>query len=200
MSETKAMTEQELLAADPMSLTNDQLNKRIMLANLRKSEREYQLIEEQNNQYEEVKLERKRKAVQRNTDIQNENNDRDRKHAICNHKSGGKGLAGLFNGDGSQGYSVSTQMLPTGEMYHLCVRCFKEWHLPKRRDVINGVITLDQFTAQIAQFNEVASWDKRLFGDSMAASVTFNIPALNMQRMEDDRDFPLFLAAQKGKK
>ena len=201
MPEPKKLSYAELMAADPDELCVEDLQRRTNLTQLKKAERETELVESQNAEFQDKKLERKRVADGKTIIIADENARREREHQLCKHKSGGKGLPGLFNGDGKWGYSVATQELPTGEVYFICFRCQKEWWKPKKRDVLDKKITLRQYKKLEAEYFEVAVWDKPLYNtDSgmIPGSVKFHIPKLIAQGMKDDEDFAAFLEAAEG--
>jgi hypothetical protein len=171
------------------------------LTALKKSERELELVETQNAEFQDKKVEKQRVAASKTIIIADEQERIQRERNTCKHKSGGKGLPGFFNGDGKWGYSVATQELPTGEVYYICFRCQEEWHLPKKRDVITaftkhglkeGMKALTEYRKRAAKYYEVAAWDKPLFNtDSgvIPGSVKFHIPRLIDQSIKDDQEF-----------
>lgn len=190
------LTYAQLMAANPEDLAVEDLLRRTNLTALKKAERELELVESQNQVFQDKKTDAKRIADTKTTILIEEENRINRERSICKHKTGGKGLPGFYNGDGKQGYSVATQILPTGEVYFLCFRCQKEWHMPKKRDVLDRKITLDQYDRQVQAYNEVAAWDKPLFetdSGEIPGSVRFMIPKLEDQRVRDDADFEEFL-------
>jgi len=195
---------QELVEADPDTLSQEDLLRRINLTQLKKAEREVELTESQNQVFQEKKLEQKRVAEAKTIIIEDENNRLEREHNMCKHKTGGKGLTGYFNGDGKQGYAVSTQQLPTKEVYFLCFRCQKEWRLPKKRAVLDaakqspkaGLIALAKYQKEEAEYYKVAAWDKPLFETDSGVtpgSVLFLLPRLEQQQAKDDAEFAAYL-------
>jgi hypothetical protein len=50
--------------------------------------------------------------------------------ALCSHKKGGKGLAGILKGN-SPNHSTNQHTYPWGEVVVICTRCGKEWAKPK---------------------------------------------------------------------
>src|SRR5690242_14779166 len=112
------MTEAELMTADPSTLSNDDLARRVNLAALRKAERELELVEAQNQEFADKREDRKRIAENKTKTLQQETERLERERSNCAHRTGGKDRAGFFNGDGSiYGYCVAPQVLPTGELY-----------------------------------------------------------------------------------
>lgn len=194
------MTEAELMAADPSTLSNDELARRVNLAALRKAERELALVEAQNQEFAEKQEDRKRIAENKQRTMEEENERLAREKANCAHRTGGKDRAGFFNGDGSiYGYSVASQILPTGEVYFLCFRCQKEWHKPSKRAVLEGKMTLAQYRRQEEEYNEVARWPKKSFetpNGEFPGSILFRIPKLELQRAKDDQEFAEYLQKQ----
>lgn len=155
------LTEAELLAADPSELSAEDLGRRIQLAQLRKAEREVELVEAENLKNEDVKAEAKRKrAIRADVIKQNEHNDKVlKKH--CNHKTGGKDKAGMFKGDGSKyGYSVGEFVLPNGVRYRICGRCQNEW-FPTNYMIYLGKIDRKDKAAReknTREYMEAMSW------------------------------------------
>jgi hypothetical protein len=198
--EPRQLTDEEILAAPTSSLSLEQIQRRIMVSQLRKAEREVDLVEEENRKHEDAKVEKSRVAAAKTRIIEEAAEKTRREQSICQHKSGGKNLAGFFNGDGKMGYTICTQQLPTGVIYMMCMRCQKEWWLPKKRDVLNGTLTLKQYRAQESEYYRVMALDKQLFeGEGgVPASCQFRIPALESARLRDDSEFEVYLAANPG--
>lgn len=212
MPESKRLSYAELMAADPDTLSTDEMNRRLALTNLKKAEREMELVETQNQKFQDEKIDRKRIADTKSTIIEEEKNRIAREQSICKHKTGGKGLPGFYNGDGKQGYAVATQELPTGEVYFICFRCQTEWHHPKwmqfnhkgknisgQRAVMEGIMSLDEYKRREAKYFEVKAWDKPLFETDSGVtpgSVKFHLPKLIEQQVRDDEDFQGYLAAR----
>lgn len=200
----KPMTTAELLAADAATLTIEQIQQRSLIVNLRKLEREAEMVEHQNVKFQEDKEERARKMKLRTDDIEAERQKIANEQAGCRHMTGGSGLAGFFSGDGSiYGSSTSVLELPTGERYILCFRCQREWHRPSKRAVIDGKLTLAQYQAEAEEFEKMLRVPRKSFdalnGEFCAAS-KFTIPKLIKQQQQDDADFAVFLESEKGKR
>jgi hypothetical protein len=195
-SDKRDLSTEEILAADIASLTPQQMQTRIQVLQVLKAEQELEVAEHQNRAFQDAKEERQRQAANKTQIIEAEAQRLHDEQRTCKHQSGGKGMAGFFNGDGKQGRTVATQRLPTGEIYHLCFRCQKEWRLPKKADVVAGRQTLAQYRAQELEFYEVQAWDKPMFStDSgeIPGSVQFRIPRLEQQKAKDDLEFDEFL-------
>lgn len=194
------MTEAELMSADPSTLSNDDLARRVNLAALRKAERELELVEAQNQEFYDKREDRRRIAENKTKTMQQEEERLNREKANCAHRTGGKDRAGFFNGDGSiYGYCVAPQVLPTGEVYFLCFRCQKEWHKPSKRAVLDGQISLAQYRRLDEEYNEVVRWPKKSFetpNGEFPGSILFRIPALELQKAKDDQEFAAYLAKQ----
>ncbi|MGA7907324.1 MAG: hypothetical protein WCA16_07970 [Candidatus Sulfotelmatobacter sp.] len=193
MSEAKKLLgEAEFLSADLSTLTTDDLTRRAMSISLRKAERELEQVSYENEKVLAEKKERQRVAEMKTENIRAERERRENEQRGFQHKTGGEGLLGFFNGDGNlYGYSVAPHVLPTGELYFLCFRCQREWHIPSKRAVLEGKMTLLEYRQQEAQYSEVYRWPKKTFqpiqGEFPAAS-QFNIPRLTQQRQRDDAD------------
>lgn len=201
----------ELISAEPDTLTDEELGRRIRLTELKERERNLELVESQNTKFQEEKAEKKRVADSKTVIIEQENERLNRERSICKHKSGGKGLPGFFNGDGKQGYSVATQQLPTKETYFICFRCQKEWHQPSKRVVIDaykksaalGREALAKYRKEEAEYFTVASWDKPLFetdSGTTPGSTLFLIPRLEEQKVKDDTEFAALMDEIDGSK
>jgi len=201
MNEPKQLSDAELLAADSSQLTTEQLQRKITVINLRKAERELTLVDHENAKFEQERETLRLRNDNRKKDIEHIQAKTSAEQSTCAHMVGGLGLDGILNGDGgpygASGSSVSPQCLPTGEIYYLCCRCTKEWHLPKKRDVVVGRLTLNEYNARIQEYNDVArrASKSRLFGmgGELPTTVKFNIPELNAQNQKDDYDFKNFL-------
>lgn len=197
MAEHKEMTEQELLSASLMNLSPELLAKRSAIINIRKMERE---LEVSSNDNEEYQIKKREKIRMREIAIANSAAERAKIQAEqggCNHKTGGQGLAGWFQGDGAiYGSSTAALQLPTGEIYYLCFRCQKEWHRPSKRAFLNGTITLFEYQDQEKEYIDASRWSRKSFepwNGEICASARFNIPALEIQRAVDDADFRTFM-------
>ncbi len=195
-SDKKEMTTEEILAADVASLTPQQMQTRIQILQVLKAQQELEVAEHQNREFQDKKEERIRQAKNKTVIIEVEAERIRNEQASCKHKSGGKGRSGFFAGDGKQGFAVSTQRLPTGEVYMLCMRCQREWHLPPKRDVLDGRMLLAEYRQKEREYHEAMSWEKPLFStDSgeIPGSIQFRIPLLEARRAKDDAEFEAYL-------
>jgi hypothetical protein len=154
-------TEAELIAADPSNLSAEELGRRIQLAQLRKAEREVELVEAENLKNEDVKEEQKRKKQVRKEVIEQAERNEQNLKGYCNHKTGGEDKAGMFKGDGTKyGHSVGEVVLPNGVRYRLCGRCQKEW-FPTSYLIYLGKIDRKDKAAReknTREYIEVMSW------------------------------------------
>jgi hypothetical protein len=195
------LTDEEILSAPTASLSLADLQRRIVINQMRQAEVALEKTEVEAQKYREEKSERARKAAAGRQIVQDENERIQMERNYCKHLTGGKGLAGLLQGDGKQGYSIATQELPTGEIYHICFRCQREWHLPKKRDVLNGTSTLRQYREQEKEYHRISSVDKQLFATDtggVPGSCKFRIPKLEAQRLLDDQEFAVYLESHPG--
>lgn len=160
------------------------------LVQLEQAKMALELTKRQVQEFKDKEFDDARKREVRAEAIVKERQEIANLRSICKHKTGGRGKKGFFSGDGSHGYCVTTQQLPTKEIYFMCFRCQKEWHMPKKGDVVSGVLTMEQYRKQVAEYNEVAQWDKPYFdGGEICASVLFNIPALDRKELQDAEAF-----------
>jgi len=188
----KQMTNAEIMVADILSLDEGQLRIRVALTEALKAQKALELTEEDLRTHADKKEERARQAAARTQIIEDENDRLTRERGLCKHLTGGKGMAGLLNGDGRQGASISKQILPTGELYAICVRCTREWRKPSKRAVIEGKMTFEAYQKQMREYIWAVTVDAPLFASDSGqpqASVTFRIPKLIKQQEKDDQEF-----------
>lgn len=208
------LTADDLMNADPLTLTPEQIAMRRELVKLKTEEIALEKTRFENQKYIEEKLARENKAkAGRESHEAFLQKQRD-EQAACWHKTGGSGLGGFFAGDGAvYGSATAGLELPTGELYFLCVRCQREWHHPKwpklwpdgkertgMRAVLDGLMTLAEYRQQEADFIAMMRQPRKSFeplnGEFCAASKFF-IPALENQMRKDKSEFEQFC---KGKK
>jgi hypothetical protein len=197
----KTMTVQDLLDAPIDTLSNDDMARRSAIVNLMKSERELEVVNEQNRRYQEEKDARQKRSLINLENIKREQEENERVQKICKHMTGGKDRPGFFNGDGDiYGYAVSKQMLPTGEIYGLCFRCQKEWHHPRwtggMRQVMAGKMTLTAYFKQEREYQEMLGWTCKTFegnAGELPGGAMFLIPRLIQQQREDMAAFTAYL-------
>ena len=109
--------------------------------------------------------------------------ERKRRQGICKHKTGGKGKPGFLYGDGAKGYSISHQVLPTGEYYMMCIRCQKEWHHPmwqvKFEILDHGQTEMkrSEYDQQVREYQEALELDHPY--TELAEASRFRIPRLD---------------------
>lgn len=89
---------------------------------------------------------------------ENEEDKRLQKQAGCNHKQGGEGIEGLFEGEDNN-YAVNAEFNLLGRKTYRCTRCDKMW---------------DQ---NHPDFKEVSRWPHK--GQRPAIPVTFTVPGVN---------------------
>jgi hypothetical protein len=202
----KQMTEQELLAADVMSLSKEQIEQRITIINLRAAERASEHIANENAKFQEQKNERER---MRRVALDNQKKEQEKiqqEQQACSHCTGGEGYQGWFSGDGSiYGSATAVLTLPTSETYILCFRCQREVHHPRwpklwpdgktrtgMRAVIEGLMKYSEYQAQEREYNEWLRKPRKSFsplnGQNCEAS-QFRLPALERLMAKDQSDF-----------
>ena len=160
------------------------------------------MVANQVSEYQKLKVEKQNK---RDATVAAEVAQRARieeEQSGCAHKTGGMDYAGYWNGDGSlYGSCTSVHQLPTGEVYIICFRCQKEWHMPSKRAVLNGELSLADYYEQEKEYREALRWKRTAFqgvaGEWCAAS-QFRIPALERQRDKDNEEFAQFVQRQGG--
>jgi hypothetical protein len=198
------ITVEQLLSADPMSLSVDDIMRRSAIINMQKAERELEIAQEQNSRFRDEKEARLKRVEVNMQQIKATQEEESRIRELCKHKTGGKDRQGFFNGDGDiYGYCVSRQMLPTGEIYGLCFRCQKEWHHPRWTRsglaVAEGRMTLLEYVKQEKEFNEMLAWPAKTFSTDtgeLPGGQMFLIPMLSRQQAEDGQKFQQWLKKQ----
>jgi hypothetical protein len=147
-----------------------------------------EIAKQQNADYREKKAAKEQLMRTRVEMSEQENAEKERRQNICRHKTGGEGKDGWLRGDGSKGYSVTHQVLPTGEYYMFCNRCGKEWHHPmwqvKFEILATNMtsMTRTQYNRKVAEYDEVFGWD-HAYTKVMEAS-RFTIPKLEAIKMD----------------
>jgi hypothetical protein len=198
----RELSTEEILSAEVASLTPAQMQTRIQILQVLKAQQDLEISEHANRKFQDEKEERIRQARNKTKIIEMEQARISNEKSACKHKSGGKGLAQFFSGDGKQGYTVAEQQLPTGERYFLCSRCQREWHLPSKRLVLDASMSLAEYRRQEREYWEVAAWDRPLFqtdSGEVPGSVLFRIPQLEKQKALDDAEFAEFLRRQEAR-
>ena len=74
------------------------------------------------------------------------------RQAICKHRKGGKGLAGLFNGSDAN-FALITHTLSHGPTVVYCMRCSKRWE-PPNPALNSKKATDEQRTLYMKQYEE----------------------------------------------
>lgn len=97
----------------------------------------------------------------------------------CNHKNGGEGIEGLYQGDDSN-YAINAEFNLLGEKDYRCVRCDHTWVQPKRNGVDDWgkkFATDAEFEAYKALYTQVSKYPHKGFKPSVP--VTFTVPGKN---------------------
>jgi hypothetical protein len=134
-------------------------------------------------EFEEKEENKARVAKIRVEAMRQEAAETNRRQTACKHKTGGKGKPGFLQGDGRHGYSVGHMVLPTGELYVMCIRCQKEWHHPNwlvKIEVYNTgktTMTKARYHKLLAEYNEVLEWSHEL--TETAEASRFVVPLLD---------------------
>ena len=101
------------------------------------------------------------------------------KQEACNHKNGGEGIEGLFQGD-DHNYAVNAEFTLLGEKDFRCIRCQHKWPQPKRNGVDDWgkkFASDAEFEAYKALYTTVSKWPHK--GLKPAVPVTFTVPGKN---------------------
>ncbi len=202
MAEKKQLSIPELqgLLAAGEDLSIEDMQKIVVYEQMRKASMECEVVAKQVSDFQDQKADREARARHKTESIDAENAKTQAEQSTCRHATGGKGVAQFFFGDSKQGKCVAEQQLPTGERYFICFRCIREWHLPSKRAVLDGSMTLAEYRKQEREYWDVASWDRPLFqtdSGEVPGSVLFRIPKLEKQRALDDAEFEVFLTRHK---
>lgn len=145
-------------------------------------------------EFEEKEANKARITTIRVEAMRQEAAERERRQKACAHKTGGKGKDGFLQGDGTHGYTIAHQTLPTTEHYMFCLRCQKEWHHPLwivKLEVFNTnktEMTKARYAELEAEYAKVYEWGHEYTVDSEAS--LFRIPRL------DRIDVPKIMSAR----
>jgi hypothetical protein len=210
---------QLLEVKDTSTLSIEQIVRRGHLITMQAAEVGLEETARQNEKAVAAREQEVRQHKARMKDILNNQLEEERVQSVCKHQTGGQDKAGFFDGDGQiYGASISTQILPTQEIYCLCFRCEREWHSPYRLEryfpghpekislakaVTLGLFPLEEFDAMEAEFKRVlgvkANTFKPLQGEIPAAS-QFLIPELKARLEQESRDLAAFRKLPKAER
>jgi hypothetical protein len=200
-------------------LSVDQIMRRSVLIQMQAAEVGLEETARQNEKAIAAREQEVRQHKARMKDILNNQAEEERIQGMCHHNTGGQDRAGFYQGDGEvYGASISTQVLPTQEIYCLCARCMKEWHSPYRvekyfpghpekisltKAVCLGLFPLEEFDAMEAEFKRVLGLKARTFAPLQgehAAACQFLIPELKARLEQESRELQAFRKLPKAER
>lgn len=175
------MAEDKIKAEEQVSV--EDIKRQIAEVELETAKRTLKVRMAENLEFEEKEANRARVTKIRVEAMLAEKRESERRQRACLHKTGGKGKEGFLAGDGEQGYSVAPVVLPTGELYMICLRCQKEWHHPAwlvKIEVYNTrstTMTKARYAEIEKEYAEATGWGHKL--TNVAEASQFRIPLLD---------------------
>jgi hypothetical protein len=180
--------------AEEKKLSVEELDRIIKEVELETARQNLIVAQQQNREFREKQENNERITMMRGEAARAEQAENDRRRTACAHKTGGTNREGFIRGDGEQGYSVAPCVLPTGELYFMCLRCQKEWHHPAwvvKLEMFNTrktTMTKARFEEMAKEYAEVQGWGHKLTNTAEASQ--FRIPLLdriNVQNVMETR-------------
>lgn len=131
----KKLSDKELMDADNSSLSNEQLQRKLMLIDIESRVSQAELTRHQTAQFKMKQAEQKDKFFSRGRELRNTAVSQAKHQAGCSHRKGGKGIDALQRGgtDASD-HSIIHHLLPNNEWWMRCTRCGKTWRPPHPED------------------------------------------------------------------
>jgi hypothetical protein len=131
----KKLNDKELMEADNSSLTNDQLQRKLMLIDIESRVSQAELTRHQTAQFKMKQAEQKDKFWSRGRELENTKRSQHKHQDQCSHKKGGRGIESLQKGgtDASD-HAIIHHLLPNNEWWLRCTRCGKTWRPPYAED------------------------------------------------------------------
>ena len=131
----KKLKDKELMEAENSSLTNDQLQRKLMLIDIESRVSQAELTRHQTAQFKMKQAEQKDKFWSRGRELKNTAASQKKHQDGCSHRKGGRGIEALQKGgtDASD-HSLIKHLLPWNEWYIRCQRCGKTWKPPHAED------------------------------------------------------------------
>jgi hypothetical protein len=164
-------------------LSVEEIKRQIALVELETAKRTLKVRMAENKEFEEREENNKRVTQIRVDATKREMAENERRRSACAHQTGGKNKEGFLKGDGEQGRAVAPSVLPTGELYFMCIRCQKEWHHPawivkiEVHDTGKTTMTKARYEQMAKEYAEVSGWGHKLTEQSEASQ--FRIPLLD---------------------
>lgn len=131
----KKLSDKELLETNNSLLTNDQLQRKLMLIDIDSRASQAELTRHQTAQFKMKQAEQKDKFWSRGRELENTKRSQHKHQEGCSHRKGGRGIEALQRGgtDASD-HSLIKHLLPWNEWYIRCQRCGKTWRPPHAED------------------------------------------------------------------
>ena len=124
----KKLNDKQLMEAENSSLTNDQLQRKLMLIDIESRVSQAELTRHQTAQFKMKQAEQKDKFWSRGRELRNTEASQKKHQEGCSHRKGGRGIEALQRGgtDASD-HSLIKHLLPWNEWYIRCQRCGRTW-------------------------------------------------------------------------
>jgi hypothetical protein len=131
----KPLADKELMEAENSSLTNDQLQRKLMLIDIESRASQAELTRHQTAQFKMKQAEQKDKFWSRGRELKNTAASQKKHQDGCSHRKGGRSIEALQRGgtDASD-HSLIRHLLPHNEWFVRCQRCGKTWRPPHVED------------------------------------------------------------------
>ena len=124
----KKLNDKELMEAENSSLTNDQLQRKLMLIDIESRVSQAELTRHQTAQFKMKQAEQKDKFWSRGRELKNTEASQKKHQDGCSHRKGGRSIEALQKGgtDASD-HCILHHLLPNNEWWLRCMRCGRTW-------------------------------------------------------------------------
>ena len=131
----KKLSDKELMETENSLLSNEQLQRKLMLIDIESRASQAELTRHQTAQFKMKQAENKDKFLSRGRELENTKRSQKKHQDNCSHRKGGRGIEALQKGgtDASD-HSLIKHLLPHNEWFVRCQRCGKTWRPPHAED------------------------------------------------------------------
>jgi len=165
-------SKQQILDADPDSLTTAELERRALFIDLDHKELQRELVKRQTEKMKMTDAQNRDKFYSRGQELKKTARDLEKHQAQCSHRKAGRGLDGLQKGGNSADYAVIRHILPTNELWQRCLRCGKTWRPPHSQDFdLKSAAGLAAFEEAKRVYKEAIAWPT---DNQTSSGITFN--------------------------
>jgi hypothetical protein len=164
-------TKQQILDADPDSLTTAELERRALFIDLDHKELQRELVKRQTEKMKMTDAQNRDKFYSRGQELKKTDRDLKKHQDQCSHRKAGRGLEGLQKGGNSADYAVIRHILPTNELWQRCLRCAKTWRPPHAQDFDKSPSGIAAYEEAKRVYKEAVSWPT---DNTTSSGITFN--------------------------